>query len=157
MTTMTKVQAEALAAFVSRMRPEWRTVGIVAALEKAAPTADAWDVAHALLNLTAEPSVLTPGLLPGPGPHWRRDDGSKPARRGDHDVHCPEHPSSVHPCPQCAAKRCTPDPVEHADYLAAKEALRGRQGPAPVEQRHKPTPTEELAIARARADREARP
>jgi hypothetical protein len=133
MTTMTKVQAEALAAFVSRMRPEWRTVGIVAALEKAATTADAWDVAHALLNLAAEPSVLTPGLLPGPGPHWRRDDGSKPARRGDNDMHCPEHPSSVHPCPQCAAKR-TPPPLDDPEYAELKAALAARR-PIPTVQK----------------------
>lgn len=133
MTTMTRVQAEALAAFVSRMRPEWRTVGIVAALEKAATTADAWDVAHALLNLAAEQSVLTPGLLPGTGPHWRRDDGSKPARRGDHDVHCPEHPSSFHPCPQCAAKR-TPPPLDDPEYAEFKAALAARR-PIPTTQK----------------------
>jgi hypothetical protein len=126
MTTMTRVQAEALAAFVSRMRPEWRTVGIVAALEKAATTADAWDVAHALLNLAAEPSVLTPGLLPGPGPHWRRSDGTQPTRRGDNDVHCPEHPSNVHPCPVCESKR-TPPPLADPEYLALKAELASRR------------------------------
>jgi hypothetical protein len=133
MTTMTRVQAEALAAFVSRMRPEWRPAGIVAALEKAATTADAWDVAHALLNLAAEQSVLTPGLLPGPGPHWRRDDGSKPARRGDHDVRCPEHPAETHPCPQCAAKR-TPPPVNDPEWIAMRAQLAARR-PIPTVQK----------------------
>jgi hypothetical protein len=150
MTTMTRVQAEALAAFVSRMRPEWRPAGIVAALEKAAPTADAWDVAHALLNLAAEPSVLTPGLLPGPGPHWRRDDGTKPARRGDHDMPCVDHPGRTHPCPLHVA---APPPVGDPEYVALKAKLKGRQSPAPREQRYQPTPAEELARARARADK----
>ena len=98
MTTMTRVQAEALATFVTRVRPEWRQAGILAALEKAAPTADVYDVARALLNLAAEPSVLTPGLLPGPGPHWRKPDGQRIPRRGDHNVPCPDHDGHTMPC-----------------------------------------------------------
>ena len=153
---MTEVQAQALATFVARIRPDWDHPGIMAALGKAANLGSPVQVARALVNLAENPDLRTPAILAQPGSHWSAPNGERVQIRGANDVHCPEHPSSVHPCPQCAAKRCTPDPVEHADYLAAKEALRGRQGPAPVEQRHKPTPTEELAIARARADKEAK-
>ena len=54
---MTKVQAEALAAFVARIRPEWRPAGILAALEKAAATADVHDVACALIRLAEDGTV----------------------------------------------------------------------------------------------------
>lgn len=127
---MTRVQAEALAAFVVRVRTDWRPAGVVAALEKAAPTADVWDVARALLALASEQSVQTPGLLDKPGPHWRKPDGEMPGRRGDHNVRCPEHPLSVHPCPQCEAKKCDPTP----DYLEAKAALAERR-PIPTVQK----------------------
>jgi hypothetical protein len=103
--TMTRVQAEALTAFVVRVRTDWRPAGVLAALEKAAPTTDVYSVAVALLNLAADETVKTPGLLPMPGPHWRKWDGSTPGRRGDHDMPCPEHPTQVHPCPTCKAEK----------------------------------------------------
>ena len=88
---ITKVQAEALSTFVRLIRPEWRHPGIMAALEKAAATADVHDVACALIRLAEDGTVKTPGLLDKPGPHRLKPDGSKPARRGDHTLTCPEH------------------------------------------------------------------
>lgn len=134
MTIMTRVQAEALAAFIVRLRTDWRPAGVVAALEKAAPTADAWDLARALLNLASEPTVQTPGLLDKPGPHWRRPDGETPTRRGDHNVRCVDHPMSFMPCPQCEAKR-TPPPLQDPEYAAARAALKARAQIAPESQR----------------------
>jgi hypothetical protein len=129
--------------------PAWDTAGIAAALRDVGGTPGA---AFAAAALAAEDTSLHKPSAKAFAQHWPQNAGVT-APRTSYDVHCPEHPLSVHPCPQCAAKKCTPDPVEHADYLAAKAALRGRQGPAPREQRYQPTPTEELARARARADK----
>lgn len=120
---MTKVQAEALAAFVARIRPEWRPAGILAALEKAAPTADVHDVACALIRLAEDATVKTPGLLPQPGPHWLKADGSKPARRGDHTMRCPEHAEHL-PCGRCIADTGAPPAEVLGDIRAALDAAK---------------------------------
>jgi hypothetical protein len=135
MTTMTRVQAEALAAFITRIRPEWRPAGILAALEKAAPTADVFDVARALVNLAAEPGVLTPGLLPGPGPHWRKPGGERIERRGDLDVPCPDHPEHSHPCPTCKAERETSAALASTGAASVRAALADAPRYATPEQR----------------------
>lgn len=120
---MTKVQAEALAAFVARIRPEWRPAGILAALEKAAPTADVHDVACALIRLAEDATVKTPGLLPQPGPHWLKPDGSEPARRGDHTMTCPEHAERL-PCGRCIADTGAPPAEVLGDIRAALDAAK---------------------------------
>lgn len=120
---MTKVQAEALAAFVARIRPEWRPAGILTALEKAAPTADVHDVACALIRLAEDATVKTPGLLPQPGPHWLKADGSKPARRGDHTMTCPEHAEHL-PCGRCIADTGAPPAEVLGDIRAALDAAK---------------------------------
>ena len=120
---MTKVQAEALAAFVARIRPEWRPAGILAALEKAAPTADVHDVACALIRLAEDATVKTPGLLPQPGPHWLKADGSKPARRGYHTMTCPEHAERL-PCGRCIADTGAPPAEVLGDIRAALDAAK---------------------------------
>lgn len=117
---MTEVQAQALAAFVTRIRPEWRPAGIVAALGKAVDTADVHDVAVALIRLAEDKTVLTPGLLPQPGPHWLKPDGSKPHRRGDHTMRCPDHGEPYLRCEQCAAIKAGPPPEDvQAEVRAA--------------------------------------
>ena len=120
---MTKVQAEALAAFVARIRPEWRPAGILAALEKAAATADVHDVACALIRLAEDGTVKTPGLLPQAGPHWLKPDGSKPARRGDHTLTCPEHAERL-PCGRCIADTGAPPAEVLGDIRAALDAAK---------------------------------
>lgn len=110
MTQMTKVQAEALTALIVRLRPEWRPAGVMAALEKAKDGADTFDVSRALINLAADASVITPGLLHQPGPHWLRPDGSKPARRGDSTMRCPEHGEPYTSCGQCKNGDYVPPP-----------------------------------------------
>lgn len=117
---ITKVQAEALTAFVVRVRPEWRPAGVMAALEKAADTADVHDVACALIRLAQDTTVHTPGLLPHPGPHWIRHDGSKPARRGDHTMRCPEHDQRL-PCEPCKTDITPPPEDVRAEMRAALE------------------------------------
>ena len=120
---MSEVQAQALAAFVSRIRPEWNVKGIVAALEKAAPTGDVHDVACALIRLAADPTVKTPGMLPQPGAHWLKPDGTKPVRRGDHTMTCPDpdHGGERMPCGQCASNTGAPPAEVLAEIAAAIE------------------------------------
>lgn len=121
----TRVQAEALAAFVTRVRPEWRPAGIIAALERAVDTADVHDVACALIRLAADPTVRTPALLPQPGPHWTRPDGSTPTRRGDHTMRCPDHGEPYLRCGQCAAIKGGPPPEDiKAEIASALEAAK---------------------------------
>ena len=99
---ITRVQAEALATLATKLRPDWRHAGVMAAIEKCT-TEEPCDIARALVNLAADSTVQTPGLLHRGGPHWLRPDGEKPARRGDHAVRCTRHPINVEPCPQCRA------------------------------------------------------
>lgn len=123
---MSGVQAQALAAFVSRIRPEWNVKGIVSALEKAAPTGDVHDVACALIRLAADPTVKTPGMLPQPGAHWLKPDGTKPHRRGDHTMTCPDpdHGGERMPCGQCASNTGAPPAEVQAEIRAALEAAK---------------------------------
>lgn len=120
---ITKVQAEALSTFVRLIRPEWRPAGILAALEKAAATADVHDVACALIRLAEDATVKTPGLLPQPGPHWLKPDGSKPTRRGDHTMTCPEHAERL-PCGRCIADTGAPPAEVLGDIRAALDAAK---------------------------------
>ena len=113
---ITRTQAEALATLATKLRPDWRHAGVMAAIAKC-PDADPFDIARALVNLAADPTVQTPGLLHRGGPHWLRPDGEKPARRGDHAVRCPEHPDQTQPCQPCKAD-ATPMPDEVRAALA---------------------------------------
>jgi hypothetical protein len=69
-------------------------------------------------------------MLHQQGKHWRRPDGEQTGPNTSHNVRCPEHPLSFHPCPQCAAKKCPPD----EDYLKAKAELAARR-PIPTVQK----------------------
>ena len=63
MARMARTQAEALAAFVVRVRTDWSHGGVMAAIERAAD-ADPLDVARALVTLAADRSMLTPASAP---------------------------------------------------------------------------------------------
>lgn len=152
--TMTRVQAEALTAFVVRLRTDWRPAGVLAALEKAAPTTDVYSVAVALLNLAADDTVKTPGLLPAPGPHWRKWDGSTPGRRGDHDMPCPEHPTQVHPCPTCKAEK---PPLSDAAIAELRKAAAEAKARSPKPRVLTPQrPATDMDALRKRAEEEIR-
>lgn len=127
MTTMTEAQAQALAALITRLRaadgmPQWDNAGIIAKLREAAPTASSWDLARAAINLAENRDLRTPGILPQPGPHWLRPDGSKSARRGDHTMRCPDHGQPYLRCTECAAIDGGPPPDDiKAEISAALE------------------------------------
>lgn len=103
--------------------PEWDGPGIVAKLREAAPTSSSWDLARAALNLGENRDLRTPGVLPKPGDHWLRPDGTKAARRGDHGVRCPDpdHGGERMPCGQCASNTGAPPAEVLAEIAAAIE------------------------------------
>lgn len=130
---ITEVQAQALATFVTRIRPEWRHVGVMAAIERARDTADVHDLACALIRLAEDQTVLTPGLLPSPGPHWLKPDGAKAPRRGDHTMRCPEHGDRL-PCQPCNTDIRPPTPEELAAMREAAEQAKANQRQRDAEQ-----------------------
>lgn len=128
MSHMTETQAQALAALIVRLRdadgmPQWDNAGIIAKLREAAPTASSWDLARAAINLAENRDLRTPGVLPQPGPHWLKPDGSKPARRGDHTMTCPEHAERL-PCGRCIADTGAPPAEVLGDIRAALDAAK---------------------------------
>ena len=141
---MTRTQAEALATFIAKVRPDWDHPGIVAAISKAQAKATPLQVARALVNLAENSDLRTPAMLAEKGQHWR--DGMEPTGpNASHDVRCPEHPTHAHPCPDCATKRTPPLP----DYLEAKKALTAKTKPKARE----PKPlTSDVTAARERID-----
>ncbi|WP_102508142.1 hypothetical protein [Sanguibacter massiliensis] len=71
MTAITRDQAQALAALIATMRPDWQTPGILKALSDARARGTGWDLAHAALYAAQDPSVRTPAVIALPGDHWR--------------------------------------------------------------------------------------
>lgn len=116
-----RAQAEALAAFIIRVRTDWSHSGVMAALEKS-NIVDALDTARAVVNLAADPTAKTPALLAKPGPWWRNPAGENvsPER---YTMRCHEHPAETVPCRECTA-RALADPPRPETIAAAKEAAR---------------------------------
>lgn len=108
----------------------WDTAGIAAALREVGGSPGA---AFAAAALAAEDASLAKPSAAAFRNHWPQNAGVSSPRE-THNVRCPEHPINFHPCPLCEAKRCTPDPGRHADYLQAKKALKARK-PIPTEQK----------------------
>lgn len=147
MMHISQVEAQALAAFVSRIRPDWDHPGILAAIAKARSLGSAADIGSALCKLAANPGLRTPALLSEPGAHWA---GAVTGTRQRPDM-CPEHPAEK----AGACQPCEAQAVCDAEKLAAlaagvRAAMLPR--PHPVPQRD-PMPRD-LAAVRARADKE---
>ena len=125
MTRITRTQAEALASFVCRVRTDWRQVGTV---ENILKCEDAWplDIAHALLNLAADATIKTPGLLAQDGPHWRSKAPADPPP--PRPIVCPTHHiqhSVSARCPSCAG-----DEKAHTEeFEPVSEPARTRTAP----------------------------
>lgn len=130
--TITQTQATALATFVAKVRDDWDQPGILAAIQKAQSLGNPLQIGRALLALAENRELRTPALLASPGKHWVHD-GESVGPNVTNNVRCPEHPLSVHPCPQCAAKR-TPPPVDDPEYAAMKAELKSRR-PIPTAQK----------------------
>lgn len=141
MTNMDDKLIEATARLVWMLREadgmtRWDGPGIMAKLREAAPTASSWDLARAALNLAENKELRTPGLLPQSGPHWLKPDGSKPQRRGDHTMTCPEHGEPYLSCQPCKATPTGPPPDHIRDELrAALEAAKTTHAQSAAEDR----------------------
>ena len=145
MTTPSRTDAEALATFTRRLRPDWNHAGIVAAI-LACRTAALSETAVALIRMAEDGSVQTPGLLNTPGRWWfKAADQDRPAGEATRNRdRCPEHPDHDRlECPRHDRTPAHPDTIAAA-LAAAREAKRTA--------RHK-LDTE----ARARVERGAKP
>lgn len=108
---ITRVQADALAALVASLRPEWDVRGIVKALFDARERGSAHDVAHAAINAAADLTHRTPAVIALAGPHWpSRPDVTAPL----HYARCQVDGHRSYPAHSCGACR--------ADRLAREAA-----------------------------------
>ena len=135
-------QAAAIAQTVHTLRPAWNVEGVFAALGKCQDR-DPFEVALAAIRAAADPQARTPGVIPGPGPHWNElppkapDRPAQPARAGTCEVTylaldvCRGLWATDHACrpiPQAAAGRSTgPGDTLRAE-LAAVRAKACRHG-----------------------------
>jgi hypothetical protein len=103
---ITQTEAQALTAFVERVRPEWDRPGILAAIRKAQGLGSAAAIGAALCRLAENRDLRTPALLAEPGPHWA---GTTVATRPPPTM-CADHPTSrALDCRQCAAETVAAD------------------------------------------------
>jgi hypothetical protein len=95
---ITQTQAEALAAFVCRVRSDWDHPGVMAAIKKARDLGPAAAVGAALCRLAENRDLRTPALLAEPGPHW----GATTVATRQPPSMCPDHPTSrILDCQEC--------------------------------------------------------
>lgn len=130
---ITKDQAEALAALVHQLRPDWQTQGIMSALAKVRDRGPAFDVAHAALYAAADPTIRTPAVIAMGGEHWMRGKGlgETTASTTGRYARCPNEGHEHEPAHNCRMCR--------SEHLEAKE-LAGHQVP-----RTPTAPTERVA------------
>ena len=99
MKRITRNQGQRLCELIHLLRPDWHLPGIEAAIRKAADDTNPFDVSVAAIRAASDPQARTPGIIPGPGPHWAQTEKGRrlpPTRCHEH----PEH--SVLRCPECA-------------------------------------------------------
>lgn len=115
-----RAQAEALAAFIIRVRTDWSHGGVMAAIGKVTD-ADPLDIARALVNLATDPTALTPALLEKPGPWWRNPE-SRNVAPPRNSMRCHEHPDQEMPCATCRAEMVPATASQIAGHMAAIRA-----------------------------------
>lgn len=144
--TVTKAQAQALAAFITRIREDWDHPGIVAAIQKASALGSAADISVALCRLAGNAELRTPATLADPGTHWRDTTiGKLPP-----PVMCPEHATEK----AGACRVCTAQAVAPPSAIAeARKALLHRRRTDTRPNRKPPDP-HDLTATRTRADQE---
>ena len=128
--------------------PAWDTAGIAAALREVGGTPGA---AFAAAALAAEDASLAKPSAAAFRNHWPKNAGVGEPRIS-HDMPCPEHPSNVHPCPQCKAEK-PPLSDEGAAELRRVVAEAKTRVPRPkVPTAHRPVT--DMDALRKRADEE---
>lgn len=118
---MNRPQAQALAALVHALRPDWDPAGIMAALRSASGLGESHEVAIAAVSAAAEKSNRTPAVIALDGLHWRRakPDATPtpgPGRRARCTVYGHEHYPAPPLCAGCRSEAlvngATPAPRE---------------------------------------------
>ncbi len=78
---LTKQRAQALAAYLHLLRPDWDEPGTVHALGMARDRGDAYLISVAAIRCAGDPSNRTPAIIALDGQHWRPrsdDDEAEP-------------------------------------------------------------------------------
>lgn len=99
MSQITKTEAEALAAYICRVRGDWDHPGVVAAIRKAAHCGTPLEIGVALCTIAKDRSLRTPALLAEKGRHWTQE-GAPVGPNASNDTPCGIHRLSL-PCPAC--------------------------------------------------------
>ncbi len=129
--TDTKAQAQALAAFITRIREDWDHPGIVAAIQKASALGSAADIGVGLCRLAGNAELRTPATLADPGSHWRDTSVGKITP----PVMCPEHATEK----AGACRVCTSQSVPAPSAITeARKALTSAGSHASAQ--HSPSP-----------------
>lgn len=118
MTSIGRTDAEALATFVRRLRPDWNQAGTVHAISQCRDGALS-EIAVALIRLAEDGSVKTPSLLTSPGRHWNRAsrDETPAGPNLRHLDMCPDHPN-------VERTHCTQhEPIATPEAIKAARAL----------------------------------
>ena len=106
MMTMDRPQAQALAALVHALRPEWEPAGIMTALAAARDRGDVFEVAQAAIHAASVKANRTPAVIPLAGEHWTR--GRALGASGTTDVRferCDKPGHTSFPAANCSACR----------------------------------------------------
>jgi hypothetical protein len=111
---ISRTQAEALATFITRIRPDWDHPGILAAIGKAQHLGSPAAIGSALCRLADNRELRTPATLPDPGAHW----AGTPVAAIRPPTMCGDHPRRrALNCPDCAAELGAVDHATHANQL----------------------------------------
>lgn len=128
MTKLEQRQAQALAAFINTLRPDWDATGVYAALGKARDLADAPSLAIAAIRAAATPTNRTPAVIAMQGDHWTTTTvTSTPTTGGAKQAKCDVYGHEGYPavnCPGCRADALVngnrePAPEPYGRELAA--------------------------------------
>lgn len=104
MTKLDQRQAQALAAFVNTLRPDWDAQGIYVALGKARDLGDPATVAVAAIRAAATPTNRTPAVIPMQGHHWTTTSSSPTVGAG-REPRCDVYGHDGYPARNCAGCR----------------------------------------------------
>ncbi|WP_206515563.1 hypothetical protein [Georgenia faecalis] len=134
MTKLEKNHAQALAAFITTLRPDWDPQGVYVALGKARDHGDAAQVAIAAIRAATTPTNRTPAVIPLQGDHWAVSStpGTPAPHRGTRAPRCTVYGHENYPAHNCAGCRtdaltagvaaanpAPPPPMPHGRDLAA--------------------------------------
>lgn len=107
MTKIDRPQAQALAAFIGTIRPDWDAQGVMAALAKAKDRGTVTEVAHAAIAAAANRLNRTPAVIALSGPHWTVPTADRPTPIPGPGTapRCPVYGHEGYPAPTCPGCR----------------------------------------------------